>query len=91
MLCVTDKVTLFHHFSALFFGDTPLQLLLQCYDQWSDMHGSGLKQNPKCAMSVYNLRNRFISNRLSVIQNQHRRLVVGHPVVCKLIRSPSIK
>ena len=44
------------------------------------MHGSSPKQNPKSAVSVYNLRNRFISNRLSVIQNQHRRLVVGHPV-----------
>ena len=49
-------------------------------DQWSDMHDSGLKQNPISGVLVYNLRNRFISTRLSVIQNQHRRLVVGHPV-----------
>ena len=49
-------------------------------DQWSDVNGSGLKQNPISAVSVYNLQNRFISTRLSVIQNQHRRLVVGHPV-----------
>ena len=51
-----------------------------CTDQWSAVNGSGLKQNPLSAVSVYNLRNRFIFNRLSVIQNQHRRLVVGHPV-----------
>ena len=49
-------------------------------DQWSDVNGSGLKQNPISAVSVDNLRNTFISNRLSVIKNQHRRLVVGHPV-----------
>ena len=46
------------------------------------MHDSGLKQNPISGVLVYNLRNRFISTRLSVIQNQHRLLVVGHPVLC---------
>ena len=40
-----------------------------------------LKQNPKCATSVDKKQNWIIFNRLSVglIQNQHRRLVVGHP------------
>ena len=44
------------------------------------MHDSGIKQNPISAVSGHNLQNRFISNRLPVIRNQHRRLVVGHPV-----------
>ena len=56
-------------------------------DLWSDMHDSGIKQNPISGVLVYNLRNRFISTRLSVIQNQHRRLVVGHPVLQDYIRS----
>ena len=38
----------------------------------------GLKQNPKCTTSVH--KKQIIFNRLSVIQNQHRQLVVGHPV-----------
>ena len=57
MLCVAVEVTHLRHFRALFFDDIPLEILLQYYDQWSDMHGSGLKQNPKCAVSVYNVRN----------------------------------
>ena len=40
----------------------------------------GLKQNPKYATSIDKKQNWIIFNRLSVIQNQHRRLVVGHPV-----------
>ena len=82
MLTVTVAVTLLHHFSSLFFDNIPLELLLQCDDQWSDGYGLGLKQIPICEVSVYNLRNRLISNRLSVIQNQHRRLIVGHSVLC---------
>ena len=57
MLCVAVEVTLLRHFRAQFFDDIPLELLLRFYDQWSDMHGSGLKQIPICAVSVYNLRN----------------------------------
>lgn len=80
MLCATIEVTLLHHFNSMFFDDIPLELLLQFYGQWSDLNGHGLKQNPISTVSFYSLRNTFISNRLSVIQNQHRRLVVGHPV-----------
>ena len=40
----------------------------------------GLKQNQKFATSVDKKKNMIIFNRLSVIQNQHRRLVMGHPV-----------
>ena len=49
-------------------------------DQWTEMLDCGLKQNPKCATSTDKKQNWIIFNRLSVIQNQHRRLVVGHPV-----------
>ena len=41
----------------------------------------GLKQNHKCATSVDKKQNWIIFNRLSVIQNQYRRIVVGHPVL----------
>ena len=40
----------------------------------------GLRQNPKYATSVNKKQNWNIFNRLSVSQNQHWRLVVGHPV-----------
>ena len=45
------------------------------------MFDLGLKQNPKSATSVDKKQNYIIFNRLSVIQNQHRRLVEGHPVL----------
>ena len=41
----------------------------------------GLKQDPKYATSVEKKHKWIIFNRLSVIQNQHRQLVVGHPVL----------
>ena len=53
------------------------------------MHGPVLKQNPISAVSFYNLRNSFLSDRLSVIQNQYRRLVAGHPVQQMIIKYPS--
>ena len=49
-------------------------------NQWSEMLDFGLKKNPKYATSVDKKQNWIIFNRWSVIQNQHRRLVVGHPV-----------
>ena len=49
-------------------------------NQWPEMLDFDLKQNPKYSTSVDKNQNSIISNRLSAIQNQHRRLVVGHPV-----------
>ena len=49
--------------------------------QWSEILQFGIKQNPKYVTSVDKKRkNWIIFNRLSVIQNQHRPLVVGHLV-----------
>ena len=60
----------------------PPELSLTLFDnQWSEMLDFSLKQNPKCATSVDKKQNWIIFNRLSVIQNQHQQLVVGHPVL----------
>ena len=79
-----SKNNFFHLFSKW-----PPQRSLKLWDdQWSEMLDCGLKQNPKCATSTDKKQNWIIFNRLSVIQNQHRRLVVGHPVFCTKISIP---
>ena len=42
------------------------------------MYGIGRKQNPKESPLHIKKRNWIISNRLSVIQIQHRQTVLGH-------------
>ena len=44
------------------------------------MYGIGRKQNPKESPLHIKKRNWIISNRLSVIQIQHRKSVLGHSV-----------
>ena len=55
--------------------------LTESKSQRSEIFDFGIKQNPKYAISVDKKQNWIIFNRVSVIQNQHRRLVVGHPVL----------
>ena len=49
------------------------------------MYGIGRKQNPKESPLHIKKRNWIISNRLSVIQIQHRQTVLGHSVYSLLV------
>ena len=49
------------------------------------MYGIGRKQNPKESPLHIKKRNWIISNRLSVIQIQHRKSVLGHSVHVDLL------
>ena len=48
------------------------------------MYGIGRKQNPKESPLHIKKRNWIISNRLSVIQIQHRQTVLGHSIYVRL-------